>query len=224
MNARQARGRSGHVRRWRVALLLGLAAFLLATAALTAVVRDEPKAPSTHEVRSPETPQFSPDLTNGHRYIARSSRPRDFAIAVARALFDWDTTGSETLSDLTERLLKVTDPTGVETPGLVNDIANFLPTDQTWEELRTYSTRQRLQIEAAAQPHRWEEAVGQAGGRIADGTSAVTIRGVRHRSGVWESRSASSKHPVAFTVFVICRPSYPTCHLLRLSLPDHPLE
>jgi len=55
------------------------------------------------------------------------------------------------------------------------------------------------------------------------GTTAFTITGVRHRSGVWEGTPVTSEHDVAFTVFVVCAPSYPACHLLRLSRLDEPL-
>ncbi|WP_262852275.1 ParB N-terminal domain-containing protein [Mumia quercus] len=34
----------------------------------------------------------------------------------------------------------------------------------------------------------------------------------------------ASEHTVAFTVFIVCGPSYPECHLLRLSLLDKPLD
>jgi len=52
---------------------------------------------------------------------------------------------------------------------------------------------------------------------------ADTITGVRHRLGVWDGNPVSSAHRVEFTAFILCRPSYVTCHLLRLSMLDHPL-
>ena len=52
----------------------------------------------------------------------------------------------------------------------------------------------------------------------------VTITGTRHRSGVWNGESAESSHPVAFTVFVACEPSFDRCQVLRLSQVDNPLR
>ena len=69
------------------------------------------------------------------------------------------------------------------------------------------------------------DAVAQAQpGQIAPGTTAVTIEGTRHRSGVWNGQPVTSEHPVSFTVFVVCPPTYPTCHVLRLSQLDNPLR
>ena len=61
-------------------------------------------------------------------------------------------------------------------------------------------------------------------GQIAPGTTALTIEGTRHRAGVWNGQPVTSEHPVAFTMFMVCAPSYPTCHLLRLSQLDNPLR
>jgi hypothetical protein len=56
------------------------------------------------------------------------------------------------------------------------------------------------------------------------GTTGLTIRGIRHRTGVWEGEPVASEHDVAFTVFIVCGPSYSECHLLRLSMLDKPLD
>ncbi len=78
---------------------------------------------------------------------------------------------------------------------------------------------------AAFVPDAWADAVEQAQpGQLAAGTTAVTIEGTRHRAGVWNGQPVTSEHPVAFTVFVVCAPTYPTCHLLRLSQLDNPLR
>ena len=73
-------------------------------------------------------------------------------------------------------------------------------------------------------PTKWPEAEAQAGDALLPGTTAFTIEGVRHRTGIWEDAPVSSEHDVSFTVFVVCGPSYPECHLLRLSMLDNPLE
>ncbi len=73
-------------------------------------------------------------------------------------------------------------------------------------------------------PTKWAEAEAQAGDELLPGTTALTIHGTRHRSGIWEGEPVSSEHDVAFTVFIVCGPSYPECHLLRLSMLDKPLD
>ena len=156
--------------------------------------------------------------------VAATDDPEQFAESVAHALFDWDTTLPIPLSDHTGRLLAVADPTGAETPGLIADVSAYLPTTQTWAFLRTYYTRQWIDIESIEVPDLWPQAVAEAGPHgLAPGTTAYTVEGVRHRSGVWEGDPVTSAHPVAFTVFIVCRPTHPSCHLLRLSRLDEPL-
>ena len=122
-------------------------------------------------------------------------------------------------------LVAVADPTGVETPGLVADLSLYLPTVQAWPNLQRYSTRQWLEVSLVEQPSLWPQAVAEApSGSLAPGTTAYTITGVRHRAGVWEGRPVTSEHDVAFTVFMVCRPSYDACRLLRLSRLDEPLK
>ena len=143
---------------------------------------------------------------------------------MAEALFAWDTATITTPADLTERLVAVADPTGESSAGLVADIANYLPTLSAWAELRRYQTRQWIEITSTEVPSLWATAVEQAGpGGLLPGTTAYTINGVRHRSGIWEGEAVRTAHDVAFTVFVVCGPSYPECHLLRLSRLDAPL-
>lgn len=152
------------------------------------------------------------------------SDPETFARQVAQAIFEWDTATLITRTDHVEQLVTVGDPTGESTPGLVSDLDNYLPTPDAWKELAQYATRQWLSVEAVTTPTKWPEAEAQAGDSLLPGTTAFTIDGVRHRAGVWEDAPVSSEHDVSFTVFVVCGPSYPECHLLRLSLPDQPLE
>ena len=69
------------------------------------------------------------------------------------------------------------------------------------------------------------EALAQAPeGQLAPGTVAYTIEGTRHRTGTWNGEPVDSAHKVEFTVFVVCAPTYDTCHLLRLSQLDNPLR
>lgn len=150
--------------------------------------------------------------------------PETFARLIAQALFIWDTSGMVDRGDHVERLLAVADPTGESTPGLLSDLDNYLPTHDAWLELAQYQTRQWLTINAVTTPTLWSQAEAQARSVLLPGTEAFTIHGVRHRSGVWEGTPVTTAHEVAFTIFGVCGPSYPTCHLLRLSMLDKPLE
>ena len=127
--------------------------------------------------------------------------------------------------DYSSVVLAVGDPSGAEQAGLASDVAAYLPTREAWLELRQYATAQHLTIEDAYVPEAWGEAVEQAQpGQLPPGATAVTIEGTRHREGVWNGQPVTSQHEVTFTVFVVCAPTYPTCHLLRLSQLDNPLR
>lgn len=166
-----------------------------------------------------------PSVTTEVVPIAKSSDPGAFATAVAKALFEWDTATMTSHVEYAERLIAVADPTGEESAGLVADIANYLPTPTAWASLRGYRTRQWLDVTSAEVPSLWPQALAEAGpDGLLPGTTAYTINGTRHRAGIWEGASVSSTHEVSFTVFFVCAPSYPTCHVLRLSLPDQPLD
>lgn len=155
--------------------------------------------------------------------LPRIDEPEKFSLSVAHALFDWDT--SRSLKDYTGRLLAAADPTGQESPGLVADIANYQPTPSAWLDLRPYATQQRIEIDSIEVPPRWAVAVADAGPNgLLPGTVAYTIEGTRQRTGQWEGKTVTTEHAVAFTMFVVCRPSYPRCYLLRLSRLDEPLE
>lgn len=153
-----------------------------------------------------------------------TSSPEAFARDVAEALFEWDTATVITRADLIEQLVKVGDPTGESTAGLLSDVGGYLPTDEAWRDLAQYETKQWLTIDTVSTPTKWAEAEAQAGDALLPGTTALTIHGVRHRAGVWDGDPVSSQYDVAFTVFIVCGPSYPKCHLLRLSVLDKPLD
>ncbi len=118
----------------------------------------------------------------------------------------------------------MSDPTGESSPGLVSDLDNYLPTQEAWAELAQYETAQWLAIESVVTPTLWHEAEAQAGNELLPGTTAFTIEGTRHRSGLWENQPVASEQEVAFTVFIVCAPSYAQCRLLRLSKLDEPLD
>ncbi len=153
-----------------------------------------------------------------------TSDPETFARQVAEAMFAWDTATLLTRTDHIEQLVGVADPTGESTPGLVADLDNYLPTQDAWVELAKYETRQWLTVDSVSTPTKWAEAQVQAGDELLLGTTALTIQGIRHRAGIWEGDPVASEHDVTFTIFLVCGPSYPECHLLRLSMLDKPLD
>lgn len=222
---------SGGTHRRRLIVVAGT--ILLLVAAVTSysllALRHQTASPSAVEATKPapvdtvfRVPSSSPTTLMP---LAKSADPETFADSVAQGLFGWDTTSTITTTRLTERLMAVADPTGESSAGLVADITNYLPSSDAWAVLRLYDTRQWIEITSVAVPSLWSTAVEQAGpGGLLPGTTAYTIRGVRHRSGVWEGDSVHTAHEVAFTVFLVCAPSYPECHLLRLSRLDEPLD
>lgn len=155
--------------------------------------------------------------------LPRTTDPVRYARAVADAVFDWDTMSGLTPADHASVVIVDADPSGQETNGLVSDLANYLPADQTWQQLRGYQTTQSLTIDHAYIPSSWPDIAAQARGQIAQGTVAVTIEGTRHRAGVWYGKPATADYDVSFTVFVACPPAFDSCHVLRLSQLDNPL-
>lgn len=168
-----------------------------------------------------DSPASSPRLPT----LVASDDPETFARNLAETLFAWDTASGFMPLDYTSVILAVGDPSGQEQAGLASDVAAYLPTREAWIDLRHYATAQHLSIDEAYVPQAWDTAVEQAlPGQLAPGTSAYTIEGTRHREGVWNDEDVTSAHPVAFTVFIVCAPTYDTCHLLRLSQLDNPLR
>ena len=165
-----------------------------------------------------------PPVTLQDRALPRTSDPVVYAGAVATALFDWDTAAGFLPTDYTAAVLADADPSGEETPGLIADVATYLPTIEQWLDLGSMEVTQTLTIEDAAVPSSWPAAVEQAHGQLRPGTTAVTITGTRHRSGVWNGAPAESSYSVSFTVFVACPPAFDRCHLLRLSELNNPLS
>ncbi|MFT4264104.1 MAG: hypothetical protein QM572_12030 [Nocardioides sp.] len=150
--------------------------------------------------------------------------PEGFARSAALAIFEWDTATMLRREDHIEQIVVAGDPAGESTAGLLSDLSGYVPTDAAWIDLAQYATRQWLTIDSLTTPAKWDVAVAQAGSALLPGTAAFTVRGVRHRTGTWDGAPISTEHRVAFTVFVVCGPTYPECHLLRLSILDKPLD
>lgn len=156
--------------------------------------------------------------------IPRSTDAESFARSVATALFTWDTGGGFLPLDYTEVILDVADPSGAEQPGLAADLAIYLPPRDAWTQLRQYATKQHLEITSVYVPDAWADALAQAQrGQLPAGATAITIEGIRHRSGDWNGDPVSADQQVAFTVFIACPPKR-TCHVLRLSQLNNPLR
>jgi len=188
-----------------------------------------PRTTSTPEPEPVPSPSYTPTTPGPSSsrlpVVPRSADPETFARNVAEAIFAWDTTSGLMPLDYTATFLDVGDPSGTEQAGLASDLTTYLPTREAWIELRQHETRQHLTIDQAVIPEAWADAVAQAQpGQIAPGTTAYTIEGTRHRDGLWNGEPVSSAHSVSFTVFIVCTPAYPTCHLLRLSQLDNPLR
>jgi hypothetical protein len=191
-------------------------------------------------VRGPAEPSHSPSTASGDTAsrpepatstataaipsaLPRTSDPVRYARSVAEAIFTWDTMSGLMPADHASVVIADADPSGHETNGLVSDLATYLPTVETWQQLRAYRVTQSLRIEQAYVPPSWPGIVASAGDQLGAGTVAVTIEGVRRRAGVWYDKPATAEHDVSFTVFVACRPAFDRCHVLRLSQLDNPL-
>lgn len=219
---------------WRVWVVGGVAGLVLVATILvylrSTFSEDDAVAPSA--TGSPATPGVTdaPGAAPPTRAVELAAAlatddPAEFASVVAAAIFDWETTSGHGIGEYVARLVAIADPTGEETPGLVADLAGYLPTATAWGDLRTYSTRQWLEVDSVQVPSLWPQALAEAQeGALLPGSAAYTVSGVRHRAGVWQGESVASEHEVAFTVFMVCGPSYDRCHLLRLSRLDEPLD
>lgn len=217
------------LRRRRFLVLAGAGALLVIAFLSYAVLvhRSDPSSSSStadKPAAGPGSPVETPPVVAELTALRPTGDPEAFARQVTGALFEWDTATLISRADHVEQLVAVADPTGEATPGLVSDLDNYLPTPGAWTELAKYETRQWIAIDSVTTPSQWAEAEAQAGDQLLPGTTGFTIRGTRHRTGVWEGEHVASEHDVAFTVFIVCGPSYPECHLLRLSMLDKPLD
>jgi hypothetical protein len=185
--------------------------------------------PSLHAVPSlPQEPSGTPatelDERQGLPELRETTDSRVYARSVAEALFTWDTASGLTPRNYADNIIAGSDPSGVETAGLMTDLASYLPADDVWRQLRQYQTKQSLRIESYWVPTAWDQAVDEARGQIPEGTYAVNIRGTRQRDGVWDGQEETTKEVVEFTVFVGCPPRFDDrCYVLRLSQLDNPL-
>ncbi|MGX5696226.1 hypothetical protein ACWKWP_08525 [Agromyces soli] len=154
--------------------------------------------------------------------MADTSDAERFVRNVARALFDWDTRASDGPGEWAQGLVDVAD--AEEAAGVAADVRAYLPNPTTWDQLRAYSTRQKLDINTIEIPDAWTTARTQATrGQLSKTAVAFTVTGTAQRHGTWNRKAVESSRAVSFTVFVDC-PTDEHCRLLRLSRPDAPLH
>jgi len=217
-------------RRLIVLIIAGLLVLVLAGIGVYGLITGPAPRPDAPDGGNDPAPTATAPSEEGHEApelepVVASDDPEEFARNVATAVFAWDTGSGFMPLDYQAVIVDVGDPSGTEQAGLATDVAGYLPTGKAWTDLRQYDTSQHLEITAVSVPAAWEDALSQAEpGQIAEGTTAYTIEGTRHRRGVWNDEPVTSEHQVAFTVFVVCDPTYDTCHLLRLSELDNPLR
>lgn len=205
-----------------ITALIGVPSACIALAGRADSPSADPRGPST--LRSDHDDGAKPSTRGDAGAVARTSDPQSFAVSVAWALFDWDTTASVPLNVYTGRLLAVADPSGEESAGLVTDLSTYLPSPASWADLTGYRVRQWIDINSYAVPDTWDQTrTDDAGHELAAGTTSYTVTGLRRRSGIWQGKPAQTVDRVTFTIFMTCRPTYDTCKLLRLSQLNHPL-
>lgn len=186
---------------------------------------DSPPAPTSEPGTSKPRSEAPRDDQAELPKIVQTEDPARFAESVALSLFAWDTADGFQPNDYTEAILTAADPRNEETAGLATDVMGVLPTQAAWIELQKYQTAQRLEIDRLYVPDSWHDVLAQARkGSILPGTVAYTVDGTRQRTGVWDSADTATEHPVSFTMFIACEPSYEACKLLRLTQLDKPLK
>jgi hypothetical protein len=204
------------------AALVALGVHALASAPSATPDRGEEGSP-WHAVESSSSVR-SATTTVPVSSLPKTSDPIAYARAVAAALFEWDTSTGLLPTDYTAPVLADADPTGEESPGLLTDVATFVPSTDQWLSLARMEVAQALTIHSATVPESWTDALAQARGQLRPGTSAVTVTGIRSRTGTWDGEPAQTLSDVSFTVFVACPPAFSRCHVLRLSQLNNPLR
>ncbi|WP_370325370.1 hypothetical protein [Euzebya sp.] len=214
-----------------VVLGLGAIAALSLRLAVGVSRADSPYAsPSAATARGPTAPP-SPDdappldeVADGDddmSQLVTSADPVVYATALTEVLLTWNTTSQPSPRTVAETIMRHADPDSPDGDELSTDLANYLPSDAAWQDLRRHATRQTVTVHTATVPDAW--AAIQASAPASDlppGTTAVTLQATRHRTGVWEDDEVHTSHPITFTVFLECPPPDAPCRPVRLSRPD----
>ena len=184
---------------------------------LYGLVQTPAHTPATSDVESNTVANPSPTVGVPLNGLPHTDNTITYARAVAQALFNWDTMSGFAPANYQSVISEDADPAGIETSGLVNDLAAYYPTDAQWQQLRTYKTVETVTIQRIYIPKAWGQAVASNPSTTRPGTTAVTIDAVRYRTGSWFGTPATSSDPASFTIFMTCQPTFPLCHILRLS-------
>ena len=213
-----------------VALILGTALSFVTVVAVIGFLRGAPEdqaTPMVGRTAPPPGPGTEPNASGANAFgaVAQTGDADRFAETAARAIFAWDTRDGYQPRDYAQSVLdQASDPGNEETDGLAQDLTGYLPNRAAWVELQRYETRQHLTIDSIGVPGAWADVERQAReGTLLPGTLAYTVEGVRHRAGVWDGEEVTTEHPVSFSMFIACEPSYDQCRLLRLTMLDKPL-
>lgn len=204
------------------AVIGGLIVLLLVGVGVYGLIRGPQLTEQAPTASTNETDTTAPrsEPASGPVPVVAVNAPEEFAVAVAEALFTWNTTSGYGPADYAQVLADVT--ASREADAAAADVRAYLPTPAAWAQLRTHHTRQSLTIDTTVIPAAWDTAVAQAApGQISDGAIAYTITGTRHRDGFWGTEPVTTVHPVAFTVFLTCAPDLPAEELPRDAAPEH---
>lgn len=94
--------------------------------------------------------EATPVVTLKDRALPHTNDPIAYSRAVASSLFDWDTSLGFLPTDYTAAVLPDADPSGKETPGLIADVATYLPTVDQWLDLGAMEVRRPKASASAA--------------------------------------------------------------------------
>jgi hypothetical protein len=107
----------------------GLVLVGLVGVGLYGLVRTPAHAPATSVVGSTTVANPSPTVGAQLNGLVHTDNPVTYARAVAQALFEWDTMSGLAAENYQSVVSEDADPSGIETSGLVNDLAVYFPTD-----------------------------------------------------------------------------------------------
>lgn len=212
--------------RARVRIAVAVGATVLAATGIVGLLGHQRQEPTTVEATGAERSRPATQQPDTIAASARAGRSAavDYARRFATELLSWDSTAMSSPTAQMDQLVAEADPSGLETPGLVADLTNYLPAKTEWTHLRRHAVTQSATIHTAIVPDSWRPIAADAAVGLSDGATAVTIQATRHRRGSSGGQQHSSDHPLTFTVFLACPPDGESCHVLRLSLPGTPLR
>ena len=212
-----------HRRRLIVAIVgSGIALVALVVVGVSGLLRGpEATGQSDQSARDVRVVSEPPASADRPQPVLVTSDAELFARGVGRALFTWDTRYEGGVIEWAQVIVDVADAD--EAAAVASDVRGYLPVAEMWQQLRTYGTRQWLELESVTVPDGWSTALEQAAlGQIPPGAAAFTVVGIRHRTGTWDTEVIRTERKVAFTVFIVCSTREP-CVLLRISQLDRPL-